>query len=65
MSHHLDTKLAKEEPSLNVCDLYLFEGSPGTQIVEVFLTIPKNHWSELRENLGSPFQITHSRNMVH
>jgi hypothetical protein len=24
MSHHFDTKLAKEDPSLNVCDLYLF-----------------------------------------
>src|SRR5277367_961256 len=33
MSHHFDTKLAKEEPSLNVCDLYLFEGSPGTTVM--------------------------------
>ena len=24
MSHHFDTKLAKEDPSLNVCDFYLF-----------------------------------------
>jgi hypothetical protein len=23
MSHHFDTKLAKEDPSLNVCDFYL------------------------------------------
>jgi hypothetical protein len=30
MSHHFDTKLAKEDPSLNVCDLYLFQGAPGT-----------------------------------
>jgi hypothetical protein len=39
----------------------------GTQfdpkIVEVFLTIPESHWIELRENLSSPFRLTHSRNM--
>jgi hypothetical protein len=35
MSHHFDTKLAKEDPSLNVCDLYLFEGSPGTTVMVV------------------------------
>jgi putative nucleotidyltransferase with HDIG domain len=39
----------------------------GTQfdpkIVEGFLSIPKNHWIELRENLGSPFRLTHARNM--
>ena len=39
----------------------------GTQfdpkIVEVFLSIPENHWIELRENLGSPFRLTHSRNV--
>src|SRR5271154_3936299 len=33
MSHHFDTKLAREEPSVNVCDLYLFEGSPGTTVM--------------------------------
>ena len=33
MSHHFDTKLAKEDPSLNVCDLYLFEGAPGTTVM--------------------------------
>ena len=41
----------------------------GTQfdpkIVEVFLSIPENHWIELRENIGSPFRLTHSRNMAH
>ena len=35
----------------------------GTQfdpkIVEVFLTIPENHWIELRENLGLPFRLPH------
>ena len=34
----------------------------GTQfdpkIVAVFLTIPENHWIELRENLGSPFRLS-------
>jgi hypothetical protein len=39
----------------------------GTQfdpkIVEVFLSIPKNHFVERRENLGSPFRLTHLKNM--
>jgi putative nucleotidyltransferase with HDIG domain len=39
----------------------------GTQfdqkIVEVFLSIPENHWIDLRENLGSPFRLTHLKNM--
>ena len=39
----------------------------GTQfdpkIVEVFLSIPEIHWIELRENLGAPFRLTHSRNI--
>ena len=39
----------------------------GTQfdprIVEVFLSIPETHWIELRESLGSPFRLTHLRNM--
>ena len=33
MSHHFDTKLAKEDPSLNVCDFYLFEGAPKTTVM--------------------------------
>src|SRR5271166_3525702 len=33
MSHHFDTKLAKEDPSLNVCDFYLFGGAPGTTVM--------------------------------
>ena len=32
-----------------------------TKIVDVFLSIPENHWIELRENLGSPFRPTQSR----
>jgi putative nucleotidyltransferase with HDIG domain len=39
----------------------------GTQfdpkIVEVFLSIPENHWIDLRENLGSPFRLTPLRNL--
>ena len=39
----------------------------GTQfdpkIVEVFLSIPEDHWIFLRENLGSPFRLTHFKNM--
>jgi hypothetical protein len=33
MSHHFDTKLAREDPSLNVCDFYLFDGPPGTTVM--------------------------------
>ena len=33
MSHHFDTKLAKEDPSLNVGDLYLFQGAPDTTVM--------------------------------
>jgi hypothetical protein len=33
MSHHFDTKLAKEDPSLNVCDLYLFQGASNTTVM--------------------------------
>ena len=33
MSHHFDTKLAREDPSLNVGDFYLFEGAPGTTVM--------------------------------
>lgn len=39
----------------------------GTQfdpkIVEVFLSIPEGHWTELRENLGSPFRLAHLKNL--
>src|SRR5580658_10038685 len=33
MSHHFDTKLAKEDPSLNVCDFYLFQGTASTTVM--------------------------------
>jgi Domain of unknown function (DUF4331) len=37
MSHHFDTKLAKEDPSLNICDFYLFEGPPGRTVMAMTL----------------------------
>src|ERR1700722_6876206 len=33
MSHHFDTVQAKEDPRLNCCDLYLFQGKPGTTVM--------------------------------
>jgi len=30
MSHHVDTQTAREDPRINICDLYLFRGHPGT-----------------------------------
>ena len=33
MSHHFDTRLAKEDPSLNVSDVYLFQGAPDTTVM--------------------------------
>ncbi len=39
----------------------------GTQfdpkVVEVFMSIPEQHWTELRENLGSPFRLAHLKNL--
>jgi putative nucleotidyltransferase with HDIG domain len=39
----------------------------GTQfdpkIVQVFESIPEQHWLELRENLASPFKLAHLRNI--
>jgi putative nucleotidyltransferase with HDIG domain len=33
------------------------------KIVDVFQSIPEEHWLELRENLGSPFRLAHLRNL--
>ncbi len=33
MSHHFDTALAREDPRLNILDLYLFRGRPGTTVM--------------------------------
>jgi putative nucleotidyltransferase with HDIG domain len=39
----------------------------GTQfdphVVQVFLSIPEEHWLEMRENLGSPFRLAHLKNL--
>ena len=39
----------------------------GTQfdpkVVEVFSTIPEQHWVDLREHLGSPFRLAHLKNL--
>jgi len=39
MSHHFDTKLAKEDPSLNLCDFYLFDG-PSVKTVMAMTVNP-------------------------
>ena len=33
MSHHFDTPTAREDPRINVCDFYLFEGAPGATVM--------------------------------
>jgi hypothetical protein len=33
MSHHFDTKLAKQDPSMNICDMYLFPGTSGNTVM--------------------------------
>ncbi|HEX6519380.1 MAG TPA: DUF4331 family protein [Streptosporangiaceae bacterium] len=33
MSHHFDTPTGREDPRLNLCDLYLFEGSEGRTVM--------------------------------
>jgi Domain of unknown function (DUF4331) len=33
MSHHFDTPTAQEDPRINVCDYYLFQGSPGSTVM--------------------------------
>ena len=33
------------------------------EVVKVFMSIPEQHWVELRENLGSPFRLAHLKNL--
>jgi hypothetical protein len=33
MSHHFDTPSAREDPRINVCDFYLFQGRAGTVVM--------------------------------
>jgi len=39
----------------------------GTQfdpkVVEVFSTVPEQHWIDLRKHLGSPFPLAHLKNL--
>jgi len=37
MSHHFDTPTAGKDPRINLCNLYLFRGTPGT--VAMALTV--------------------------
>src|SRR5438034_870531 len=32
-------------------------------VVDVFMTIPEQHWLDLKENLGSPFRLAHLKNL--
>jgi putative nucleotidyltransferase with HDIG domain len=48
---------AREE--IRLCAGTQFDPTLG----EVFRSIPENHWIELRGNLGSPFRLTHLKNM--
>jgi hypothetical protein len=33
MSHHFDTPTARQDPRINVCDFYLFEGALGATVM--------------------------------
>ncbi|MDX6567374.1 MAG: hypothetical protein QOE10_3036 [Gaiellales bacterium] len=33
MSHHFDTKRAKNDPSMNICDMYVFRAHPGSTVM--------------------------------
>src|SRR5713226_8902596 len=33
------------------------------KVVDVFMTIPEQHWVDLREHLGSPFRLAHLKNL--
>ena len=33
MSHHFDTPTAREDPRLNLCDFYLFAGTPQSTVM--------------------------------
>jgi HD-GYP domain-containing protein (c-di-GMP phosphodiesterase class II) len=39
----------------------------GTQfdprVVEIYMSIPEQHWLDLKENLGSPFRLAHLKNL--
>ena len=33
MSHHFDTPTGRDDPRLNLCDFYLFEGAAGRTVM--------------------------------
>ena len=33
MSHHFDSPTGREDPRLNLCDIYIFPGSPGHTVM--------------------------------
>jgi hypothetical protein len=35
LSHHFDTPTARQDPRLNLCDMYLFAGSPTTTVMAI------------------------------
>ncbi|HEY1702344.1 MAG TPA: hypothetical protein VGG75_21770 [Trebonia sp.] len=35
MSHHFDTPTGREDPRLNLCDPYLFEGGEGRTVMAI------------------------------
>ena len=48
MSHHFDTPTAREDPRINVCDFYLFQGRPGSTVMA--LTVNPNAGVEAPES---------------
>jgi hypothetical protein len=73
MSHHFDTKLAKEDTSLNLCDFYLFDGPSGKTVMamtvnpDVGLSAPDsqlstaNGWSRSYAQECSPVRRARSQ----
>jgi hypothetical protein len=39
MSHRSDTATALQDPRINVCDLYLFLGRPGTAVMAMTVNL--------------------------
>ena len=44
MSHHFDTPTARDDPRINVCDFYLFEGSKGNASEALLDTYERERW---------------------
>ena len=48
MSHHFDTRLAREDPSLNLCDFYLFEGPSGKTVMAMTVNPVRDYRLRIR-----------------